>query len=169
MTGAAELLAPARALQLHLRRAQPSESRAVREWIVARHYSGTAPPGYVFALEFLLRGDLVGAMLVGRPTARALDPDHWLELTRMHFVDQTPLFVESRGLSLMRKHVRTWFPAVRMLIAYSDPSAGHEGKVYEADGWARFGMTKLDRVGWKSRPGRRAGSPARKVRWIRTP
>ena len=124
----------------------------------------------MLAFEFTLAGVDVGAMLVGRPNSRELDPERWLELTRMHFVDDTPAMVESRGLALMRRHVRTWLPKIRMLIAYSDPSAGHEGTVYEADGWACYGRTRNSASGWQTRPGRRyEGPPSRKFRWLRTP
>ncbi len=158
---------------MRCRRAQPSESREVSAWIAQSHYTRSAPPGYVWALEFLLGGERIGAMLVGRPSARVLDPDRWMELTRMYFVDETPLFVESRGLSLMRRQVRIWLPKIRALIAYADPSMGHQGTVYEADGWAQFGTTKAQHEGWRSRPNRRlppdGSTYTSKARWIRTP
>jgi len=140
---------------MNLRRAQPTESREVRAWIMARHYSRTAPPGYAVALEFIEGRERVGAMLLGRPTSRELDPRQWLELTRMFFVDAAPANTESRGLALMRKWVRTWLPGIRALLAYSDPSVGHRGTVYIADGWACFGRTRNSGHGWANRPGRR--------------
>ncbi len=152
-----------------LRRAQPSESREVRDWIEARHYTHSAPPGYVVALEFIEGRERIGAMLLGRPAARSLDPDEWLELTRMFFLDGTERFVESRALSMMRRFVRVWLPRTRGLLAYSDPSVGHDGTVYRADNWAQWGRTRNGWVGWATRPGRRAVAPSRKLRWIRTP
>lgn len=153
-----------------MRRAQPSESRELRAWIAAHHYSGSAPPGYRFALEFLCERARVGAMLLGRPASRELDEQAWLELTRMYFVDDTERFVESRALAMMRRFVRTWVPQTKGLLAYSDPSVGHEGVVYSADGWAQFGRTR-NGSGWANRPGRKAapGPPSRKLRWVRTP
>lgn len=52
-----------------------------------------------------------------------------------------------------------------------DPSIGHDGTVYRADGWASFGRTRNVSQGWSNRPGRRAedGPPSRKTRWVRTP
>lgn len=143
----------------------------MREWIKQHHYTRSAPPGYAFALEFTLGGLRVGAMLLGHPTSRELDPRAWLELTRMFFVDATPAHVESRGLALMRRHVRTWHPGIRGLLAYSDPEAGHQGTVYRADGWVCFGRTRNSRDGWANRPGRKvpSGPPTRKLRWVRTP
>lgn len=156
--------------QMHMRRAQPAESRALRAWIVERHYTETAPPGFAFVLEALLDNERVGALMFGRPAARELDADLWLELTRMVFVDETPAHVESRGLALARRYIRRWQPNVVGLIAYSDPSVGHDGVVYRADGWAPFGRTRNSRSGWSTRPGRKppAGErPSRKQRWVR--
>ena len=154
---------------MNLRRAQPSESRDVREWIMKRHYTRTAPPGYRVALEYLEGWERIGAMLLGRPTSRELDAAVWLELTRMYFVDEAPRNTESHALSMMRRWVRVWMPEIKGLLAYSNPDAGHDGTVYRADGWAPFGRTALSHIGWRSRPGRRAEVPSRKIRWIRSP
>lgn len=156
--------------QLALRRLQPSESRELQAWIAERHYLGTAPAGYRAALEFLVGGSRVGGMLLGRPAGRGLDDEGWLELTRMYFLDEAPTNTESRALAMMRRWVRVWMPQVRGLVSYSDPSVGHAGVVYAADGWAAFGRTNNSSKGWKSRPDRaQRGKPSRKVRWVRTP
>lgn len=156
--------------QMNMRRAQPSESRALARWIKERHYTKRTPPGFVLALEFISDRERVGAMLLGRTSARKIDQSKILELTRMYFVDEMPINTESHGLSMMRRHVRTWLPNVRLLVAYSDPSVGHEGKVYEADGWAQFGTTgKKTGYGWKSRPNRNDDPVTSKLRWVRTP
>ena len=157
---------------MRLRRAQPQESREVREWIKARHYLRTAPPGYRVALEFMEGQERVGAMLWGRPAARSLDPELWLELTRMYFLDEAPRNTESRALAMARRWIRVWLPQVRGLLAYSDPSVGHSGTVYAADGWAPFGRTRArhNQSGWRSRAGRKGEENySRKTRWVRTP
>jgi hypothetical protein len=139
-------------------------------WIKERHYLHRTPPGYVAVLEFVEGRERVGAMMLGRPSARTLDCDRILELTRMYFVDEMPKNTESQGLALMRKFVRTWLPGIRLLIAYSDPEAGHAGKVYEADGWAPFGKTgSKTGYGWCSRPNRNDDPVHPKQRWLRTP
>ena len=155
---------------LAIRRCQPSESRELLAWIKARHYTKRCPPGFVLALEFLQGRERVGGMLLGRPGARSLNADLVMELTRMYFVDEAPTNTESRGLALMRRFIRTWLPGVRLLLAYSDPSNGHTGMVYGADGWAPFGLTTHKRgYGWKSRPNRNDDPVCPKQRWVRTP
>jgi hypothetical protein len=65
---------------------------------------------------------------------------------------------------------RIWIPKIRLLLAYSDPEQGHEGTIYEADGWAPLGLTDgAWGAGWNSRKGRRDQRVSRKRRWVRTP
>lgn len=139
-------------------------------WIKARHYLKSTPPGYVAVLEILHGNDRAGAAMLGRPSARSLDADRVLELTRLYLVDEAPKNSESRALSMIRRFVRTWFPNIRLLLSYSDPEAGHSGAIYEADGWAPFGKTgHRSGYGWRSRPDRKNDPVTPKQRWVRTP
>ena len=153
-----------------MRRAQPSETRELKDWIAAHHYLQSCPPGFVHLYEFLEGATLIGGMLIGRPSAKEYDPDYILQLHRVFFIDQTERFVESQGLSMMRRYVRVWLPTIRGLLSYSDPTEGHRGAIYLADGWCPLGMTE-ERwgYGWKSRDGRRDQKVSKKLRWFRTP
>jgi hypothetical protein len=141
------------------------------QWLEANHYLECCPAGWVYLFEFIEGKSLIGGMLVGRPTAATYNPDRILQLHRMCFIDGTEPFVESRGLAMMRKHVRVWVPQIKGLISYSDPAEGHKGTVYEADNWCPLGLTqKRKDAGWTSRPGRRDRGPSTpKMRWFRTP
>lgn len=155
---------------MNIRRCQPSESRVTKEWIAEMHYLKSTPPGFIHILEFTEGKRLIGAMLLGRPSSKAYDPDLILEVNRVYFVDDTPPNVESQGLGMMRKHVRTWLPNIKLLISYSDPSRGHSGTIYLADGWCPFGMTtSKSGYGWRSRPNRKDDPVTPKQRWVRTP
>src|ERR1700734_1221968 len=118
---------------MQIRRCQPSESREVMRWIKERHYLQSTPPGFIAVLEFLERGERVGAMILGRPSSRELNPEQVIQLHRMYFVDSAPKMTESKALAMMRKWVRTWLPGVKLLLTYSDPQAGHVGTIYRAD------------------------------------
>lgn len=128
-------------------------------------------PGRVVHLyEFIDGRRLVGGMLLGRPSAKSYDPDLILQLHRMFFVDETEHCIESHALSIMRRRVRVWLPNIRGLLSYSDPTEGHEGTVYEADGWCPLGLTDEKwGHGWNSRKGRKDQKASRKMRWFRTP
>ncbi len=155
---------------MNIRRCQPSESRLTAEWIAELHYLRSKPSGFVHVLEFVEGRELIGAMILGRPSSRGLDADLVLELNRLYFIDDTTAYVESQALAMMRKHVRTWLNGIRLLISYSDPQQGHEGTIYRADGWAPFGMsTHKSGYGWASRPNRKADPVTPKQRWVRTP
>lgn len=155
---------------MNFRRAQPSETRELKDWIATHHYLQSCPPGFVQLYEFTEGRELIGGMLLGRPSAKQYNPDKILQLHRMFFIDETERFVESQGLAIMRKHVRTWIPGIRGLLSYSDPTEGHEGTVYEADMWCPLGMTdEAWGAGWESRDGRKAEKKSRKMRWFRTP
>lgn len=155
---------------MNIRRCQPTEARAVLAWIKERHYLKSTPPGFVFVIEFMDGRTRVGAMQLGRPCSKSLDQDRILELNRMYFVDEAPKNTESQALGMMRRFVRTWYPNIRLLLSYSDPSAGHSGRIYEADGWARFGRTtSKSGYGWRSRPNRKDDPVTPKDRWVRTP
>ena len=67
---------------MQIRRAQPSETKALMLWIAAGHYLQSCPPGFVHLYEFLEGRELIGAMLIGRPNAKSYDPDKILQLHR---------------------------------------------------------------------------------------
>jgi hypothetical protein len=155
---------------VQLRRAQPSETRELKDWIAANHYLQSCPPGFVHLYEFTEGKEVIGGMLLGRPSAKQYDPDKILQLHRVFFIDETAHCVESQGLSMMRRYVRVWIPQIRGLLSYSDPSVGHEGTIYEADMWCPLGLTDEHwGYGWKSRNGRRDQRLSKKQRWFRTP
>lgn len=155
---------------VQIRRAQPSETIQLKQWIAERHYLQFCPAGFVCLYEFAEGDRVIGGALIGRPTARQYDADKVLQLHRLFFVNDTAPNVESHGLKIMRKHIRVWLPQIRGLLSYSDPSVGHEGTIYDADGWCPIGMTdEAWGIGWNSRDGRQTQKKSKKMRWFRTP
>lgn len=156
--------------QINMRQAQSGEAERFDAWLRERHYRRCVPPGAVLRLEFSYAKEIIGAMMWGRPCARMLEPeaDHILELTRMWFDDRCA-FERSAMLARARARIRTMYPQVRLCLAYSDPEQGHEGTVYIADGWARFGKTSDKKSGWANRAGRHDACGHSKIRFVRTP
>ena len=100
------------------------------------------------------------------------DPDLVVQLYRVFFVDETAHCVESQALAMARKHIRTWTPQIRLVLSYSDPSVGHEGTIYDADGWCPLGKTRERHdYGFQTHKGRERTKRdvSAKVRWVRTP
>lgn len=145
-------------------------STELDNWIAARHYLQSTPAGARLRLWILdQRGNRIGAMMWGRPTARNLDSEKLLELTRMFLIDETEPFAESKALSLARKYIRKYYPEVKGLLAYSSLGEGHAGTVYLADGWFPFGKTRQRKQGWSNREPRADRDNSQKVRWLRSP
>lgn len=158
---------------IQLRRCQPAETQSAKRWVAAHHYLKSAPPGFGFILEFYERGELIGAHIWGRPQANLMyDPDYVLQLYRVFFVDDTSHCVESQSLAMARKHIRVWCPRIRLVLSYSDPSVGHEGTIYDADGWCPLGPTReRNDYGFQTHKGRERTKKhiCSKMRWVRTP
>lgn len=141
---------------------------SVDDWIRERHYLQSVPAGAIIRMCFKdATQRVIGCMLWGHPTARKLPQDNILELTRMCFIDDTEPFVESKCLSMARKHIRKHHTAIKGLIAYSSNGAGHEGTVYKADNWYALGVSSG--ASWETRPGRVNRDLSTKTRWTRSP
>lgn len=147
---------------------EESHSQQIDCWIAERHYLGYSPPGARLRLWFFKDDVVIGAMMWGRPSARLLDQERILELTRMFFVDGVDFDnLESYSLGRARKFIRQRFPQIKLLLAYSDLGQNHQGIVYEADNWCPFGIAPVDTWTRKDRPRRETLS--KKQRWIRSP
>lgn len=152
-------------MQIHVEACRSTE---IDKWIASRHYLKSTPAGAKLRLWILdEKRNRIGAMMWGRPTARNLDGNRLLELTRMYVIDDTDPFVESKALSLARKMIRKTMPDIKGLIAYSSTGQEHEGTIYEADNWFVLGVSKSGR--WSNRPGREDRDTSVKKRWCRTP
>ena len=141
---------------------------SIDKWIADRHYLKSAPLGAIIRMVFKDNDHkIIGCMLWGHPTARKLDQHSILELYRMYFIDDTEPFIESKCLSMARKHIRKHHPQIKGVIAYSSTAEGHEGITYKADNWYALGTSKG--ASWETRPGRIDRDLSVKIRWTRSP
>ena len=145
-----------------------SPSTELDRWIAEGHYLHSTPAGAVIRMEFLDgNGKRIGAMMWGRSISPRQDQKNLLCLTRMYFIDDTENFVESKALGIARKYIRTHYPQIKGLIAYSSTGEGHEGTIYKADGWFEVSRT---RGGMRDcRLGRRNADTSSKIKWVRSP
>jgi len=115
-------------------RLEVCHSVEVDKWIAERHYLKSTPAGAKLRLWVKDEdGNIIGAMMWGRPTARIYDQERILELTRFFMIDDTEPFAESKALAMARKLIRKRLPQVKGLISYSSVGEGHKGTIYEAD------------------------------------
>lgn len=137
-------------------------------WIKEHHYLHSTPAGAVIRMEFLDdNGQRIGGMMWGRNTSPKQNQHNQLCLTRMYFVDDTERFVESKALSMARKHIRKHYPQIKGLVAYSSSGEGHEGVVYVADGWFEVSRTRNNMR--DTRENRKNIDTSSKIKWVRSP
>ena len=141
-------------------------SKELDRWIAAHHYLGNTPAGAVLRLEFWDGGKRIEAMMWGRNTSPKQDQRNMLCLTRMYFVDDTEKNAESRALAMARKYIRKHLPAIKGIVAYSSTGQGHEGIIYQADGWFEVSRS---RGGRDYRENRSNIDTSQKIKWCRTP
>lgn len=142
-------------------------STEVDKWIKERHYLHSTPAGAVLRMEFVDdHGDRIGAMMWGRNPSPKQDQQNQLCLTRMYFIDETERFVESKALGMARKYIRKNLPKIKGLVAYSSTGEGHEGIVYQADGWFVVSQSHPSR---DCREGRKNIDTSAKLKWVRSP
>jgi hypothetical protein len=67
-------------------------------------------------------------------------PDDCLCLTRLWLSDELPRNSESRVLGIITRSIKK-NTNLKFLMAYSDPSAGHVGTIYQACGWLYTGLS----------------------------
>ena len=141
-------------------------SKELDRWIAAHHYLGNTPAGAVLRLEFWDGRKRIGAMMWGRNTSPKQDQRNMLCLTRMYFVDDTEKNTESRALAMARKYIRKHLPVIKGIVAYSSTGQGHEGIIYQADGWFEVSRS---RGGKDYRENRSNIDTSQKIKWCRTP
>lgn len=149
---------------------QQVHSQELDCWLKERHYLHSTPAGAILRLEFLDDDRVrIGAMMWGRPVSPKVDQIHILELTRMYFIDEAPKNTESRALSMARKYIRKHYPHILGLIAYSSTAEGHQGTIYQADGWFKISETQSPHGTWQNRPGRYDRDLSIKLKFARSP
>jgi hypothetical protein len=116
-----------------------------RTFIRQHHYLHSTPAGARLILGVFDNGEalarLIGVVWIGRPWARQEDQVHTVEINRLCLLDVTERNAESRVIRIARQYVRRLLPDVCRIIAYADPSVGHEGVIYKASGFRYVGDT----------------------------
>ena len=110
------------------------------------HYLHSIPGGTCFAFGVLSGSRLLGVMTFGAgpPNAHRLvdgsRPDQCVTLTRMWLSDELPHNSASRLLGIVLRALRR-HTAIRFVLSYADPSAGHLGTIYQATSWIYTGLS----------------------------
>jgi len=126
--------------ELEVRAVSPRE---VRDIIVGGHYSHSSP-GCQHAFGLFASNQLVGAATFGRVSYPSTGADllpAWretLELRRLYVV---PATAPNVGSWFLARCIKMLPGSVELVLAFSDPAAGHHGGVYQAANFVYAGQT----------------------------
>lgn len=154
-------------------------SREDADSMIRRHYIGRWPGVCVLTLALKRGADLLGVIVFALPpreTSRRYGGETW-ELARLWIDDAVPKNGETYLIGRAVRYIKQYHPAIKMLVSYADPSAGHSGTIYKAANWKADGRTDDERksprcdyacVATGRKYSRRAHIPAT-VTWRRVP
>lgn len=120
----------------------------VAAMIRACHYLHRMPAVVPCAMALSIDGWIQGALvwaLPPRETMTRYDGRETWELARLWLRDELPRNSETWFIARAVRHVRQAHPAIRQLVSYADPCAGHVGTIYRAGNWLYEGMTDAER------------------------
>ena len=122
--------------------------RAPVTGMVYRHYLHRWPGVVVCTLALLDRASVIGCIVFALPPRETMKrygvPLVW-ELARLFIEDYTPKNSETWFVSRAIRWVQKSRPDVKLLVSYADPSAGHQGIIYQAGNWMKDGRTDQER------------------------
>jgi len=115
--------------------------------MIRRHYIGRWPGVCVLTLALRRGIDLLGVIVFALPpreTSKRYGGETW-ELARLWLDDSVPQNGETYLIARAVRYIKQFHPAIKMLVSYADPSAGHAGTIYKAANWQADGRTDDDR------------------------
>lgn len=121
-----------------------------RAFIAQHHYLPSYPAARVAVGLFGRNAALEGVAVFAVPTTNAViarhtgfdDPERGCVLARLILTDSVPQNGESFFVSRAFRHLRRERPSIEAVVSYSDPGAGHIGRVYCALSAAHRAVTR---------------------------
>jgi hypothetical protein len=114
--------------------------------IVRHHYLHSFPGGTMLTFGVFVGKSLLGAIALGAGPfqghclVRDAKPENCITLTRLWVADELPTNTESYILGSLLRNLRL-YTHLKFVIAYSDPSVGHFGTIYQATNWLYTGLS----------------------------
>jgi len=117
-----------------------------KEILIPNHYLHSFPGGTRLSLGVYLDTRLLGALTfgvgpyLGYKLVKDASPDDVVTLTRLWLSDDLPKNSESHVIGIVLRSLRKE-TSLKFVLAYSDPSAGHVGTIYQATNWLYTGLS----------------------------
>lgn len=133
-------LFPAKAMRLAM-----IPPRVAREVCERRHYLHTYPGAAILNFGIFVGASLLGVAVIGLGPANVYRffadarRDEVACLARFWLDDRLARNAESRALGVLLRLLRRHQQTIKALVAYSDPSVGHDGAIYRAAGFLFLG------------------------------
>ena len=131
---------------LHAIQLIPISHAEARNLIVPNHYLHSLPGGTKLSLGIFLNARLLGALTfgvgpyLGYKIVNDASPDDVVTLTRLWLSDELRSNSESKVLGIALRSLKR-DTSLKFVLAYSDPSAGHLGTIYQATNWLYTGLS----------------------------
>ena len=127
---------------------KPITAKEANEVVKKYHYSGKVVTNSQIHIGVFYRGKLEGALQFGpsidkRRVSMLVKDTGWtefVELNRMAFSDNLPLYSESRALAISMKLIKKHAPQVKWVISFADATQCGDGTIYRA---ANFVLTQI--------------------------
>jgi len=122
-------------------------TRSQVNFMIQRHYLKKWPGVTVLIFGFERFGELLGVVVYALPpreTSKRYNAETW-ELARLWIDDAVPKNAETWLIAQSVKYIRSFYPKVKCLVSYADPSVGHAGTIYKAANWITDGRTDQER------------------------
>jgi len=126
------------------------DHRLARAFIERHHYLPSYPAAQLAVGLYGTGASLEGVAVFAVPTTGAVitrhtgftDPDRGCVLARLILTDAVPQNEESFFVARAFRHLRRERPGIEAVVSYSDPGAGHIGRVYCALSAAHRAVTR---------------------------
>ena len=125
----------------------PLSPRDARNSCKNYHYLKSYPGGSLLDFGIFVQQALLGVVVIGAGAFnihrlfKDAEPDQVVCLSRLWLDDRCGRNSESRVLGIIRRAMRRWRTGIKVIVAYSDPAAGHTGMVYRAAGFLYVGRS----------------------------
>ena len=120
---------------------------AVENW----HYSKTLPVGKMAKIGAWEDGKFIGAVIFAWGMNKDLGSPYGLKLGQCAELVRVALTKHqsevSKILAIATRFLKKQSPGLRILVSFADPSEGHHGGIYQANGW-QYAGTSPPSVEW---------------------
>ena len=115
--------------------------------MIRRHYIGRWPGVCTLILALKRDSTAIGVIVFALPPRETMKRYGGLtwELARLWLDDSIPKNAETYLIARAVRYIRRNHQAVKALVSYADPSAGHAGTIYRAANWTADGRTDQER------------------------